>query len=400
MSMTHPSLATQVPPPAEPSGPPPRWRRWVLAGAFALATAAIGASFLHPQPPPAASGPKMTSDAQGVTLPSGAPQWKYVELAVAAEKPPLPPLPSPARIGLDEKRTASVGAPLQGRIDSVSVHPGDEVKAGAPLFSVRSAAFADLDREAESARQQVAVRRRVADRARDLLELKAIPERDALSAQADLADSELALKAAEAKRRSLAVSPDGAERFVVRAPRDGTVVDLEAVPGQEVGPDRERPLARISDLSEVIVLADVREADAADLKPGTPAVIRTRGGAERAGAVERVSAVLDPQRQTVEVRIRAANADRALRPNAFAEVLFQPDDSTRRVQVPEEAVVSDGDTALMFVSKGQGRLEKVKVEPGRRREGQVELRAGITPGQAYVSRGALLLLNQVDLSAD
>jgi len=372
----------------------------VLAGAFALAAVAVGASFLHPQPPPAASAPKMTSDAQGVTLPSGSPQWKYVELAVAAEKPPLPPLPAPARIGLDEKRTASVGSPLQGRIDSVSVHPGDEVKAGDPLFSVRSAAFADLDREAETAREQVATRRRVADRARGLLELEAIPERDALAAQADLTESELALKAAEAKRRSLAVSPDGAERFVVRAPRAGTVVDLEAVAGQEVGPDRERPLVRISDLSEVIVLADVREADAADLKPGTPATIRTRGGAERAGAVDRASALLDPQRQTVEVRIRAANADRALRPNAFAEVLFQPDVSDRRVQVPEEAVVSDGDTSLMFVSRGQGRLEKVKVEPGRHREGQVELRAGLTPGQAYVSRGALLLLNQVDLSAD
>lgn len=398
--MSHPSLAAQVPPPLEQSGPPPRWRRWVLGGALALATFAIGAAFLHPQPQAPSAGAKMAADAQGVTLPSGAPQWKYIELAVAAEKPPLPPLPAPARIGLDEKRTASVGAPLQGRIDSVSVHPGDEVKAGDPLFSVRSAAFADLDREAESAREQVATRKRVADRARDLLELKAIPERDALSAQADLTEAELALKAAEAKRRSLAVSPDGAERFVVRAPRAGTVVDLEAVAGQEVGPDRERPLVRISDLSEVIVLADVREADAADLKPGTPATIHTRGGAEREAAVERVSALLDAQRQTVEVRIRAANSDRALRPNAFAEVLFRPEDSTRHVQVPEEAVVSDGDTSLMFVSRGQGRLEKVKVEPGRHREGQVELRAGLTPGQAYVSRGALLLLNQVDLSAD
>jgi cobalt-zinc-cadmium efflux system membrane fusion protein len=371
-----------------------------MAGALALAALAVGASFLHPEPRPPDAKPKMSADAQGVTLPSGAPQWKYVELAVAAEKPPLAPLPAPARIGLDEKRTASVGAPLQGRIDSVSVHPGDEVKAGDPLFSVRSAAFADLDREAESARQQVAVRRRVADRARDLLELKAIPERDALAAQAELTEAELALKAAEAKRRSLAVSSDGAERFVVRAPRAGTVVDLEAVAGQEVGPDRDRPLVRISDLSEVIVLADVREADAADLKPGAHATIHTRGGAERDGEVERVSALLDPQRQTVEVRLRAANADRALRPNAFAEVLFDADAGARRVQVPEEAVVSDGDTSLMFVSRGQGRLEKVKVEPGRRREGQVELRAGLTPGEAYVSRGALLLLNQVDLSAD
>src|SRR5207244_10284224 len=109
-TMNQSALATSTHPPLDVA--PPRWRRWVMAGAVALAAAAVGVSFARPEAPPPAAGPRMVSDAQGVTLPSGAPQWRYVELAVAAEKPPLPPLPVPARIGLDEKRTASVGSPL------------------------------------------------------------------------------------------------------------------------------------------------------------------------------------------------------------------------------------------------------------------------------------------------
>ena len=86
-----------------------------------------------------------------------------------------------------------------------------------------------------------------------------------------------------------------------------------------------------------------------------------------------ISQVVDPQRHTVEVRIRAENADHALRPNAFVEVSLAPDPSRRRVRVPGEAVVSDGKRSVVFVTHDAGRLERVPVTVGRRRDGEVEL---------------------------
>jgi hypothetical protein len=90
--------------------------------------------------------------------------------------------------------------------------------------------------------------------------------------------------------------------------------------------------------------------------------------------------VVDPQRHTVEVRIRAENADHALRPNAFVEVSLAPDPSRRRVRVPGEAVVSDGKRSVVFVTHDAGRLERVPVTVGRRRDGEVELQDRLAPG--------------------
>ena len=108
------------------------------------------ALFAACEKPKSASPPEtITTDGTAVTLTDEAPQWKYVEMSVAKKEPPLAPLPVPARVDLDEKRTSNMGVPLAGRVESVVVRPGTRVKAGDKLFSVRSGAFADLDRETE-----------------------------------------------------------------------------------------------------------------------------------------------------------------------------------------------------------------------------------------------------------
>jgi cobalt-zinc-cadmium efflux system membrane fusion protein len=272
------------------------------------------------------------------------------------------------------------------------------VNEGDRLFNVRSAAWADLEKEMASARATVEVKKRIATRSRELVELRAAPEKDALAAEADLHEAELSLRASVAKRASLRIAPEGDNLFWVVAPRSGTVVDMDVVASQEVQPSGDKPLLRISELREVLVMADVQESDAYDLKVGSGVVIHTRsGGVNRPGTVDRISEVVDPKRRTVEVRIRAPNEDRALRPNAFVDVELQTDPSTPRVRVPAEAVVTDGQKSVVFVARGEGKLERVPVVPGRQRGGEIELRSGLEPGSRYVSKGAILLLNQLEL---
>jgi membrane fusion protein, heavy metal efflux system len=100
----------------------------------------------------------------------------------------------------------------------------------------------------------------------------------------------------------------------------------------------------------------------------------------------------------VSVRIRAENADGELKPNAFVEVTFRPRETGPIVLVDEDAVVTDGDRSAVFVLKDSRRFEKREVQPGRRRGGLAELRSGLAAGTRYAAKGALLLLNQVDLA--
>ncbi|MBL8935643.1 MAG: efflux RND transporter periplasmic adaptor subunit [Archangium sp.] len=343
----------------------------------------------------------ISSDGKSVTLTADAPQWRYIELSTAEQQTPLAALPVPGRVDLDEKRTSSVGAPLAGRVESVEVRLGARVKQGDRLFSVRSAAWADLDRETEGARAQVAVRQRLLERARELFELKASAQKDMLAAEAELHEAELTLKAAEAKQRSLQVQSAGDNLFWVRAPRSGTVVELDVYTGQEVTPDRDKPLMRLSDLEEVLVIADLPEGDVVELSVGEQVSVLLQGGTlKREGTIEYISEVVDPRRRTVEVRVRAKNADRVLRPNAFVEVIAEPDSTLRVVTVPDAAIVTQGKQSILFVARDGGRLEPLPVVVGRRNGGRTEVRRGLEPGAKFVSRGALLLLNQVELSRE
>lgn len=373
--------------------PPARGAALTLVGACLVAALACA------KPAAPAAPPSGTTDAQGVTLAAQAPQWKYLTLAVAAARDPLPPLPIPSRVAVDERRSASVGSPLAGRIEAVRVRLGERLKAGDPLFSVRSGAFAELNREAEASHAQVEVRRRLAERARELLELKVGSQKDVLAAEAELREAELAARAAEAKSRSLQVGSAGDNAFWVKAPRAGTVVELDVAVGQEVTPDRDRPLLRLAELSEVLVVADVPEADVAEFAVGAKVTIHAAAGElEREGVVEAVSELVDPKRHSVEVRVRAPNDDRALRPNAYVEVLPRADPTRQVVCVPDVAVVTQGARLVVFVARGEGRLEPVPVVVGRRRDGLTEIRRGLDVGTSFVASGALLLLNQIELA--
>jgi len=66
----------------------------------------------------------------------------------------------------------------------------------------------------ESARAALAVKSAMADRERDLVKLRAVPEKDLMLAEQERREAELNLRAAEGKRRSLHL---GAHRTVIRA---------------------------------------------------------------------------------------------------------------------------------------------------------------------------------------
>lgn len=359
-----------------------------------VALPALGCGQERAAPPP---GPTLTVEGERVLLTTDAPQLKYLEFETLQEQEALRPLPVAARIAFDEKRTAEVGSPLPGRVDAVLVRVGDTVKRGMKLFSVRSSSWAELEHERALAAEGVAVKRRLAERTKELVTLQLAPEKESLAADAELREAQLALESVEARRRSLPTEAATAGVFWVTAPRDGVVVESGLTTGKEVAPERDAPLLRLADLGEVLVLAEVQEADADQLIRGAEArVLGLSVRLERNATVEHIAPLVDPVRRTVAVRLRAANADGALRPNAFVQVEFPPP-TTHRIRVPEVAVVTDGKRSVLFVEKG-GALTPVEVQPGRRRDGEVELLSGATAGGRYVRRGALLLLNQIDLA--
>ena len=373
------------------------WGGLVAAGVVAL-VALLSTRHSAPLSEPAAPY-SVANDAVEVT--KNAPTWRYIELASATLSDPIAPEPVPGRVAFDEARAQPVVAPLQGHVDTVAVRLGQQVQQGDRLVAVRSGALVDLLREIELLQSKEAARSKSAERLRALVELKASPEKDLITAEQDLRQAHLAREAAELKLRSLPVTAGADGLYWITASREGVVVERTVLVGQEVGPDRGDPLLVIGELDEVIVTADVPESAVADLRVGQPAHITSPAapGRELSSRVEYIGEVVDPVRRMVNVRLRVTNDDRTLRPNAFVQVAFVVEGQARIV-APAEAVVSDDEQSFVFVQSPDRpqRLERRRVVPGRQREGKVEIVSGLQPGETFVAKGALLLLNAIDLA--
>jgi len=379
-----------------------RGGKQVLAIAGMLGLVAIFAALMlsRDKPEPATMPPPLMVVEDAVEVPAGTPAWGYIRLSVAGTDAPIPPLPVPGRIAVDEARTTRLMAPLGGRVEEVLVRLGQHVQEGEKLLGVRSGALVDLSRDVKLAQTNLNAQRRAFERVKSLVDLKAAAEKDLIGAERELRDAELSLEAAKLKRRSLRVSGSADGRFWILAPRSGAVIERNVMVGQEVGPDRVEPLLTVAELHEVIAIGSVPESDVSGLSLDQAAGVTTSAAPGRVfpGKIEYVSEVVDPLRRTVDVRARVPNAERLLRPNAFVQVAFSPGTGTRLI-VPSEALVTDDQRSVVFVQDpATGKLVKRPVLVGRQRDGRVEILKGLDVGETYVSKGALLLLNAVALS--
>jgi len=377
-------------------------RRVVIGLALGLGlVVGVGVPYARRRDAPSAPAAHFAAAEDHVDVRENAPTWRYIELARAALSDPIPAEPVPGRVAFDEARSVPIIAPLQGHVDAVAVRLGEQVQDGQRLLAVRSGALVDLLREIESLQAEESARGKAAERLRALVTLKAAPEKDLVAAEQDLHQSHLAREAAELKLRSLPVVPEREGLYWITAPRAGVVVDRNVLVGHEVGPDRGEPLLVIGELDQVIVAADVPETAVAALRVGQPASVVSPAtpGQQLAGRIEYIGEVVDPVRRMVNVRLRVPNDERTLRPNAFVQVTFSLEGQAH-VVVPAEAVVTDDDTSFVFVQPldHPQQLQRRRVVPGRQGEGRVELLSGLDPGETFVTKGAILLLNAIDLT--
>jgi membrane fusion protein, heavy metal efflux system len=304
----------------------------------------------------------------------------------------------PARVTTVEALTAPVFAPLSGRIAETLVRLGDRVESGDKLVEVRSSELPSLNQQVESASAAARAKEAELERLARMVEARVGSEHDLFVARAELERLRIEVKAASSRRASLGVAQalDAASYFVL-APRAGTIVQLDALAGQVVGPERTTPLATVASIEEVFVVGDVPLRHTADLHCGAQARVRADADPtnEQHGTIEFVSEVVDPERQTVPVRVRVDNRTRVLRPNAYVELYFEPDQSAPLLRVPSRAVLSDGATSVVFVEVGEGKYERRAVTLGRQTSELTEIRQGLAPGERVVVSHALLLLNVV-----
>jgi RND family efflux transporter MFP subunit len=265
-------------------------------------------------------------------------------------------------------------------------------KAKIEALRMRRSATKELtarrDAELRAAREQLRLRteeRRKLDRSRAA----------ALQAEASLALARTAL--AEAKLRL--------ERTEIRAPMDGVVMSRLTEPGSKVVILSDNPAsARVMSLYDPRRLqarVDVPLSEAGKIGVGQPAEITVEVLPDRvfSGAVTRVLHEANIQKNTLEVKASITDPDPQLRPEMLARVRFlakidaSKESKRHRVFAPDAAFRESGPGGKAWVvtnfDGGYGVLAERPVQLGNvRKEGWVDVAAGLRPGDLVVTRSS------------
>lgn len=314
-----------------------------------------------------------------VTLPSTSGSVIGVETAESR----LAPLARTLRVNgvLDDDETLHrvLSARTPGRIEKLYVDQiGATVRAGEPLATLYSP---DV-----YAAQRVYIERFVAGPdATTVSELSAARERLL----------ELGLVDADIRRIEQTRKPESTVE--IRAPFDGVVISRTAYTGAYVK-DTD-PLFEIGDFSRIWFIFDAYEPDLAFLKVGQTVDVSTPSlpGQTLSAPIAFIDPNLDPMTRTARVRVVLDNSDRRLLHRQTGTALVHVD-SPETLLVPRSALILTRGKPLVYVDKSGGAYEPRAVRTGRVGDADVEILAGLKPGERVVTQGALLLDAQSQVS--
>jgi membrane fusion protein, heavy metal efflux system len=306
-------------------------------------------------------------------------------------------------VDFDNDQATSVLAPFSGPVSRLLVSLGEHVKQGASLATVDSPDFATAISAYRKAIATAQTARRLADLDKDLIEHNGVSRREAEQAETDALNAEADREAALKSLVSLNVPaqiiteiqqgrPVSHLDGVIRAPVAGTVVAKLITPGQLLQAGT-TPCFTVADLSRVWVLAQVFGGDLESVRVGDSAEVITGIGANTfSGAVDNISALVDPDTRSVAVRVVAKNPGDFLKKQMYVRVLIHAHEQSTGTLIPVSAVLRD-DVNLPFVYSVQpdGSFARQHVTLGYRVGDQYEIADGLKAGDDIVVDGGLFV---------
>jgi cobalt-zinc-cadmium efflux system membrane fusion protein len=370
----------------------------VLAGATVLMAGPFltGCSSKADNPVPATS-----VTASNATLTAA--QRQRVHLYTVAPSRFRKTIETTGTVDFDNDQATTVLAPVSGPVSRLVASLGQKVNPDDPLANVDSPDFASAISAYRKALATAKTARQISDLDQQLLQHRAIAQRDAdqaemnaVSAEADreAAFQELVslkvdaqtIKALQAGQATLPVSA------VIRAPTAGTVVEKLITPGQLLQAGT-TPCFTVADLSRVWVMAHLFGSDLASIALGDPVEVLTGIGTNNfSGSVDNISALVDPDTRAVAVRVLADNPGELLKKRMYVRVRIHSRQEISGLLLPAAAVLRDDENLpFVYLSQPDGSFARRRITLGDRVDEQYDAKTGLAAGDQIVVEGGLFL---------
>jgi len=301
-------------------------------------------------------------------------------------------LQMPGEIRFNEDRTAHVVPRVTGIVESVHADLGQSVKKGAVLAVITSTALSEHRSELLAARKRLDFARTTYEREKKLWEEKISAQQDYLQAQQALREAEIAMQNAQQKLIALGAGTATAgplNRFEVRAPFDGMIVEKHIALGETVKEDSS--IFTLSDLSTVWAEITVPPKDIDHVRIGATAVVRaTASDSKAAGKVSYVGSLIGEQTRSAKARVVLSNPKMAWRPGLYVNVELIADEVQVAVAVATDAIQSVNEKPVVFMRIPGGFVAQ-PVVTGRTDGKQIEIVRGLRPGVQYAAAGSFVI---------
>jgi RND family efflux transporter MFP subunit len=319
------------------------------------------------------------------------------------------------------RRRATVAAKITGRVTGVFFDEGMTVKQGQLLSTlddsdakrVLNAAIADRN-ASHAAIADLQVQLKYAEielhRAEELFAEKIQSQEqldvartnvDSLRAKIGLAKDQVT--ASEARVQE---AQQGVDNCIIRAPFSGVIVSKDAQVGEMVSPISagggftRTGIATIVDMNSNEIEVDVNEAYIARVYPHQKVIAKLDAYPDWQipSHVRTIIPTADREKATVKVRISFDKLDPRILPDMGVKVAFlEAADSSQKGKsrsqapaakaiIPQAAVRGANANSFVFAVR-DGKLDRRAVSLGRKIAGDVEVMAGVSPGDELVVRG-------------
>ena len=374
------------------SSPPP-----AAAPASAGAPAAAGA----PVVTPAATATGGAAAGTYFTVPAD--QLPHLKIAPVRQARWSAEVRTTGTVDWDNDHTTQAITQVSGPILRIVADTGTRVKAGDPLLYVASGDMTSAVSIYRKAKNRSDLAKHQLDRSKDLLDHKALSQRDYEAAQADFNDAATDLQASlqtlkvfgvlqaditEAEQQNVPIKPE----MVMRAPLAGVVVQKMVLPGQFIQAGTTAAFV-ISNTSTVWVQGHVYDKDLASVHVGDKVDERNASFPEAFhGVVSYIGDMLDPATRTTPVRIVTQNPGGLLKKDLFVDVVIH-DKTTRDVLVvPTTAVLYDEQNfPFVYLQVEPGTFAQRLVKIGGQQGDDTQVVDGLKAGDPVVSQGSVFL---------
>ena len=302
-------------------------------------------------------------------------------------------------VSYNDNKVIKIFPNASGQVIKVNVSLGDKVKRGQALAVIKSAdvagSYADLSTQLSDA-----------DIAEKEFKNEEALYKNGIASEKEYKQAEIEYDKAKNEvnkaKTQIAINGGGNTNaggtYIITAPTDGFVVEKNINAGSFIRNDNSQNLFTISDMQDIWVWANVFETDIQKIQPGQPAEITTLAypGKVFYGKVDQENAVLDPESKAMKIKIILPNPGMLLKPQMFTTVTLAKDEPEKALEIPSDAIISDGGKSYVVVYKDPYHVKVEEVVLLKIAGRKTYISEGLKEGDKIISKNQIFIYNSLN----